>query len=91
MLISLLTAAMAIVFFVFLMKLLVGLFSIIFKLIGGAIVLPILLIGGIIFLPLIVIGLGIGLIVQLLPFLLAGGLGYFIYNKVTGKEKFWYN
>lgn len=91
MLISLLTAAMAIVFFVFLIKLLVVLFSIIFKLIGGAIFLPILIIAAIVLIPIIVIGLGIGLIVQLLPFLLVGGLGYFIYNKLTGKEKFWYN
>lgn len=88
---SILAGIIAIAIFMFIIKLIVGLFALIFKIIGGAIMLPILLIGGIIFLPLIVIGLGIGLIVQLLPFLLAGGLGYFIYNKVTGKEKFWYN
>lgn len=89
--ITLLTAIMSIVVFAFVIKLIVGLFAIIFKIIGGAILLPILIIGGIVLLPIIIIGLGIGLIVQLLPFLLAGGVGYFIYNKVTGKEKFWYN
>lgn len=72
-------------------KILFGVLGIVFKVLGTALALPFLIIAGIIFLPIIVLGLGLGLVIKLLPLILCGGIIYLIYSKVTGKEKFWYN
>ena len=73
-------------------KIIFAVIGLVIKIVGKALLLPFLLIGGILFLPLIIFGLGIGLIVQFLPVILAGGVIYLVYKKFfNDKEKYWYN
>ena len=74
----------------FVFKLLFAILSFMFRLVGGVLLLPFLIIGGILLLPLIILGLGLGLIIKLLPIILLGGAGYFLYQKFRAKDKYWY-
>ncbi|MBM0045673.1 hypothetical protein [Anaerococcus sp. mt242] len=91
MLTTIFTFALGAFIFSLVFKIIFGVLGLVLKLVGKALLLPFLLIGGILFLPLIIFGLGIGLIVQFLPVILAGGAIYFVYKKfIDDSGKYWY-
>ena len=74
----------------FVFKLIFAILGSVLKIVGGALLLPFLIIAGILLLPIIILGLGVGLVVKLLPVILLGGAIYFISQKLSGKGKYWY-
>lgn len=74
----------------FVFKIIFAILGFVLRLVGGALLLPFLIIGGILLLPLAIFGLGLGLIIKLLPIILLGGAGYFLYQKFAGQGKYWY-
>lgn len=81
------TFALGAFIFSLVFKIIFAVLGLVFRVLGKALLLPFLLVAGILFLPIIVLGLGLGLIVELLPVLLGGGAIYFIYNKFISKKK----
>lgn len=74
----------------FVFRILFAILGFVLRLVGGALLLPFLIIAGILLLPLAILGLGIGLVIELLPIILLGGAGYFLYQKFAGQGKYWY-
>lgn len=74
----------------FVFRILFAILGFVLRLVGGALLLPFLIIGGILLLPLAIFGLGLGLVIKLLPIILLGGAGYFLYQKFAGQGKYWY-
>ena len=87
MLTTILTFALGAFIFSLVFKIIFGVLGLVFKVVGKALLLPFLIIWGILFLQVIVLGLGIGIVVQLLPVIIAGGAIYFIYKKFFAEEK----
>lgn len=84
---TILTFTLAAFIFSLVLKIVFAALGLVFKIVGKALLLPFLLIGGVLFLPIIILGLGVGLIVELLPVILTGGAIYFVYKKIFAEEK----
>ena len=74
----------------FVFRILFAILGFVLRLVGGVLLLPFLIIGGILLIPFAIFGLGLGLIIKLLPIILLGGAGYFLYQKFAGQGKYWY-
>lgn len=74
----------------FVFRILFAILGFVLRLVGGVLLLPFLIIAGILLIPFAIFGLGLGLIIKLLPIVLLGGAGYFLYQKFAGQGKYWY-
>ena len=74
----------------FVFRILFAILGFVLRLVGGVLLLPFLIIAGILLIPLTILGLGLGLVIKLLPIILLGGAGYFLYQKFADQGKYWY-